>query len=195
MKQKLLESLNKRFVYVKNSTLLITATLLDPRFKTKYLTSDEIEVGIKEVTDFLFKEENTQVMDETIHAHVEESSAPKKVSEQSLWEAHDNSPNMKENALLSEGEMSLQETFQSFLKEPRLQRNADIYAYWHSSPYQQLQKAANKFLSAPPTSVVSEQLFSSAGQIYADRRSNLLGENAKKLLFLHYNIKLFDFNY
>lgn len=73
--------------------------------------------------------------DETTHAHVEESSAPKKVSEQSLWEAHDNSPNTKENALLSEGEMSLQEAFQSFLKEPRLQRNANIYAYWHSSPY------------------------------------------------------------
>ncbi|XP_011883029.1 PREDICTED: zinc finger BED domain-containing protein 4-like [Vollenhovia emeryi] len=195
MKQKLLESLNKRFAYIKNSTLLITATLLDPRFKTKYLTPDEIEIGKKEVTDFLLKEENTstsQVMDKTTYAHVENSSATSKnVSEQSLWEAHDNSP--KENA--SEGEISLQETFQSFLKEPRLERNANIYAYWHSSPYQQLQKASKKFLSAPPTSVASEQVFSSAGQIYADRHSNLLGENAEKLLFLCYNIKLFNFDY
>jgi len=38
-------------------------------------------------------------------------------------------------------------------------------------------------------------LFSSAGQIYADRRSNLLGENAEKLPFLSYNIRLFGFNY
>ena len=32
------------------------------------------------------------------------------------------------------------------------------------------------------------------GQIYSDRRNNLLGENAEKLLFLTY-IKLFNFNY
>jgi len=49
--------------------------------------------------------------------------------------------------------------------------------------------------SAPPTSTPSEQLFTSAGQAYADRRSNLLGENAEKLLFLAYNIRLFQFNY
>jgi len=50
-------------------------------------------------------------------------------------------------------------------------------------------------LSAPPTSAASEQLFSAAGQTYSDRRSSLLGENVEKLLFLAYNIRLFDFKY
>jgi len=54
---------------------------------------------------------------------------------------------------------------------------------------------ARKFLSAPPTSAASQQLFSAAGQTYSDRRSSLLGENAEKLLFLAYNIRLFDFKY
>jgi len=53
-----------------------------------------------------------------------------------------------------------------------------------------LEPAARKFLSAPPTSVASEQLISAAGQIYSDRRKSLLGENAEKLLFLAYNIRL-----
>jgi len=44
-------------------------------------------------------------------------------------------------------------------------------------------------------SAASEQLFSAAGQTYSDRRSSLLGENADKLLFLAYNIRLFDFKY
>jgi len=37
--------------------------------------------------------------------------------------------------------------------------------------------------------------FSATGQIYTDRRSNLLGENAEKLLFLSYNIRLFNYDY
>lgn len=200
MKQKLLESLNKRFAYIKNSTLLLTATLLDPRFKTKYLTSDEIEIGKKEITNFLFKEENSSIsqqvlQDDTSHVYVEKSLAARNVSKESLWEFHDNSPPKTKENVLSERETSLQETFEFFLREPRLQRNANIYAYWHSSPYKELQKAANKYLSAPPTSVASEQLFSSAGQIYTDRRNNLLGKNTEKLLFLCYNIKLFNFDY
>jgi len=34
-----------------------------------------------------------------------------------------------------------------------------------------------------------------SGQRYADRQSNLLGENAEELLFLSYNIRLLDFSY
>jgi len=37
-------------------------------------------------------------------------------------------------------------------------------------------------------------LFSAAGQIYSDRRS-LLRENAEKLLFFAYNIRLFNYDY
>lgn len=52
-----------------------------------------------------------------------------------------------------------------------------------------------KYLSAPPITDPSEQLFSAAEQIYADRRSNLIGENLDKLLFLAYNTRLFNFDY
>jgi hypothetical protein len=65
-----------------------------------------------------------------------------------------------------------------------------------NSQYPLLEAAAHKYLSAPPTSVASEQMmFSAAGQLYADRRSSLLGDNVEKLLFLNYNIRLFGFTY
>jgi len=83
----------------------------------------------------------------------------------------------------------------NYLRQPRVSRSSNIYAYWHCSQFPLFEPAAKKYMSAPATSVASEQLFSAAGQIYADRRSNLLGENAEKLLFLAYNIRLFDFTY
>lgn len=45
---------------------------------------------------------------------------------------------------------------ESYLREPILQRNANIFEYWFSSPYKVLRVAANKFLSAPPASVASD---------------------------------------
>jgi len=65
-------------------------------------------------------------------------------------------------------------------------------ARWVNSQFPLLESAAKKYLSAPSTSVASEQLFSAAGQLYADRRNCLAGANAEKLLFLACNIRLFS---
>ena len=63
--------------------------------------------------------------------------------------------------------------------------------------YPGVEPATKKFLSAPPTSVATEQIFSAAaaGQTYCDYHSSLLGENTEKLLFLAYNSRLFDYKY
>ena len=90
---------------------------------------------------------------------------------------------------------SLDTELDNYLREPRIPRSANIYAYWHSSQFPRLEPASRKYLSAPPTSVASEQLLSAAGQIYSDRPSNLLGENAEKQQFLSYNIRLFNYDY
>jgi hypothetical protein len=58
-----------------------------------------------------------------------------------------------------------------------------------------LAKLAHRSFTAPATSAESERLFSSAGLILSDLRSRLKAENVEKLLFLHHNLKLFNFNY
>ena len=56
--------------------------------------------------------------------------------------------------------------------------------------YLLLTKLIKKRYSMVATSVPSERLFSTAGNIINEKRSNLLPENADKLLFLHENTKL-----
>uniref|UniRef100_A0A1I8B9B8 Dimer_Tnp_hAT domain-containing protein n=1 Tax=Meloidogyne hapla TaxID=6305 RepID=A0A1I8B9B8_MELHA len=47
---------------------------------------------------------------------------------------------------------------------------------------------AKRYLSAPSTSVASEQLFSVARDVFDYRRSRLSPENAEMLIFLHNSI-------
>ena len=50
-------------------------------------------------------------------------------------------------------------------------------------------KLAIKYLSAPPTSVQSERLFSVASHVYDEKRNRLAPEKAEMLLFIKSNFK------
>jgi len=52
-----------------------------------------------------------------------------------------------------------------------------------------------KYLATPPSSVYSEQIFSTVGNIYAPKRSCLLPVKVEKLLFLNRNMPLLKYNY
>ncbi|CAH2103208.1 unnamed protein product [Euphydryas editha] len=203
MKNSLYETLNIKFSFIKKNTSLMVATMLDPRFKSKYLNSNEVDLAITEIVSFLTEHNNNDSVQSHGRENPSVSTSTELVSpdsnihqeKESLWDVHDNIPDPMEIPGSEDQKTILREIIQSYLSEPLLQRNADIYCYWNSSPYSTLRKAVLKYLSAPPTSVPSEQLFSAAGQIYSDRRNNLLGENVEKLLFLAYNIRLFNYEY
>ena len=206
MKAALRDAINRRFAYVKTAPHIIAATLLDPRFIDAYLSRQETAAAKGEIIDFMQSIEVTPTL--TTGDLVPESSATQQApsicldaseaasKSSSLWDMHDRlSAAAETEAGETEQDPVYEQQLAAYLKEPRLPRSTDIFGYWHCSQFPSLEPAAQKYLSAPPTSVASEQLFSSAGQLYADRRSNLLGYNAEKLLFLAYNIRLFDFIY
>ena len=78
----------------------------------------------------------------------------------------------------------------------RVEKKADLdldpLKWWKDRKlvYPLLTKLIKKRYSMVATSVPSERLFSTAGNIINEKRSNLLPENADKLIFLHENTKL-----
>ena len=99
LKSDLCESINKRFSYAKNTVQLLIATLIDPRFKTKYLISDEIETAKTEMVSFLRQINNVESR-EIIYMDVDteeagssnstsESNTGNKSPNDNLWDTHD----------------------------------------------------------------------------------------------------------
>jgi hypothetical protein len=85
-----------------------------------------------------------------------------------------------------------------YLKKKKLDISDDPFKFWageNSIKWPLLAKLARRSFSAPATSAESERLFSTAGQIVTNLRKNLKVENVEKLLFLHHNLKIYDFKY
>lgn len=68
----------------------------------------------------------------------------------------------------------------------------DSLAWWKNNAHKYLHIArlAQHDLAVPGTSVPSERIFSSAGDIVTASRSHLLPENVDKLIFLQKNMKI-----
>lgn len=81
-------------------------------------------------------------------------------------------------------------------KENRLKLDDDPLLWWRNNiKYKAFSPIVRTYLSAPSSSVPSEQLFSSAGLIYEPLRNRLEGDKAAKLLFVKYNLPLLNFDY
>ena len=81
-----------------------------------------------------------------------------------------------------------------YISLPNIRINDDIFAWWkvNQANFSLLSFKVGKFLSAPPTSVPSEHIFSTAGGVIDDHRTSLLSGNAEELVFLKTNSKNFD---
>ena len=188
--------MSRRFRNVKVEENVIAATLLDPRFKDMYFSAQETEQAKRVILSFLHSIQSQETATSaTTESSRDDNRQPSTSTSSGLWDDYDNFVPDSTPTAATSTLPTVDVELDNYLREPRVGRATNIYGFWNCSQFPGLEAAARKFLSAPPTSVASEQLFSAAGQIYSDRRSSLLGENAEKLLFLAYNIRLFDYQY
>ena len=66
----------------------------------------------------------------------------------------------------------------------------DPLLWWkkRESQYPLMVKLVRKYFSIPATSVRSEEIFSTAGNVLTGKRNRLLPENVNRLVFLHENL-------
>jgi hypothetical protein len=84
-----------------------------------------------------------------------------------------------------------------YFRLKRISPNDDPFKWWemNAKQFNYLVPLMKQYHSAPPGSVESERLFSTASFILNDLRTSLTPENLSKLLLLHHNIPLYQYNY
>lgn len=77
---------------------------------------------------------------------------------------------------------------------PLSPRNEDPLIWWktHALEYPNLKILVIKYLSAPPSSVNSERLFSAGKLVYSDNRNRLSPQNVEMLLFIMKNLLILN---
>ena len=186
------------FGQIETSMLLIKATFLDPRFKSKLFTDSNVEMTVeKEMKDEMGNIVAMTVDNQTekTEKEVEEEEGTKKKSslctpaatksQIKLWDEFDEEVEKERKAPAAKNAVEIEyDTYMSF---ERLRRKDDPLAWWrqHETHLPRLAKLAKKYLAVPATSVPSERVFSKAGQLVSARRANLNPKNVDMILFLN----------
>nr|XP_033782003.1 zinc finger BED domain-containing protein 4-like [Geotrypetes seraphini] len=206
-KEELKKSLLHRFQDILFNNSYRLSTFLDPRFKSTYgEVSDITEFATQEIMKLqtlslplamLTSQKITPVVPDQLC--IKDTNLPRPRHKRSFWERVEDTnvvavkvglPSMSDYY----GEISLRcSTELAFYKrEEPLETGSDVFTYWHERQeiLPLLNRLAQKFLCSPATSVPSERIFSTAGQIIAARWSCLEPAKADKLIFLNKNWKM-----
>ncbi|XP_011707970.1 PREDICTED: zinc finger BED domain-containing protein 1-like [Wasmannia auropunctata] len=227
LKKELKKAIEERFFNsigfnIKDRKCFVLATMLDPRFKTKFL-SDENKAK-QWIIDELLEINNTITKDdENIENNTQNHVSPLQkqdiISEthDDIWKCFDdiinNSKSDTDNSSFEDSSSST--TFKrqpsdrskkkaavynaelsKYLMLPLSPRNEDPLTWWktHILEYPNLKTLVLKYLSAPPSSVHSERLFSAGKLVYSDNRNRLSPKNADILLFIMKNLLILNFD-
>ncbi|GBP06406.1 Zinc finger BED domain-containing protein 4 [Eumeta japonica] len=188
---------NVRFGNLVEDDKYTIATYLDPRYKSHFFTSviaEQVESKLLNMTINTIrtrqsnsiqdddcepspKRSRTQIAIEDIEVQpsTSKSSASLQILESMLSvnedQEEDSSTADDGNNLL----LKIQSHLREYKKEKRLPLYEDPLMWWNGNAhkYPHILPIVRQYLSAPPSSVASEQLFSGAGLIYEEHRNRL----------------------
>ncbi len=188
MKKTVKDDINSRYTDKKTITLLRLSSLLDPRFKSKYIE----EVSLEEIKHSIILEMSDcrlQQQPSIASPNPEQPAKKKKTTLGSFFKTNEVQEEDVALPLLSP-EQRVQKELATYLTTPRIDMEAEPLAWWqhNCTVFPLLSKLARKYLSVCATSCPSERLFSSSGHIVNSLRGNLNPEKVNMLVFLNNNL-------
>ncbi|CAG5100699.1 Similar to ZBED1: E3 SUMO-protein ligase ZBED1 (Homo sapiens) [Cotesia congregata] len=181
LKEILEKELTTRFLTNTNVTCCAIASYLNPRYKD---LADEEESYRDKIKEKL-KEMRERIT-------VNEPDLSKNQRERDLDYLFDPvrglSGNLQRMASL-EGQSAIEKEMIKYEREPTIPKSDNPLLWWNSkrNKFPILANFARKFLCIPPSSTLSERVFSTAGNIISAKRSCLSPETANLLIFLYQN--------
>ncbi|XP_028153494.2 E3 SUMO-protein ligase ZBED1-like [Diabrotica virgifera virgifera] len=190
------KEIGTRFGSAESNTLMARCAFLDPRFKTKVFDSDYNSNSTKEhiqheVAKLIISERRSE---DIIHDHdndeVNTGEETAAYDDQNLvWEDFDKAVETPKDI---DSKAAAIIEVRAYLAESLIPRKENPLEWWKTRAflYPHLAQLAKKYLCIMSTSVPSERVFSTAGQLISDRRNRLTGENVEMIMFLHENENL-----
>ena len=200
LRRRLKDNLENRVVEYENRDIYAIATLLDPKFKEHFFRSEESKSKAKQkLIDLVESESYMETIgdDQELIEEVTETNnnltglAAVFRALKDKARKNDNSTQRRETA---------KDVVGKYLDE-ELEENKTLQ-WWSkfedSSKDNKLRmalcKVAKKYLTPCPTSTNCERLFSVAGQIMDEKRTNMLPKNFERILFLRENLIITNFS-
>lgn len=204
----LLTSLDRRFQFVFAEKQLMVATLLDPRFKDRFMPAEVRQRAYDWLADEVLMRD-ADLANEIPPKRAAIETCQLVDSQSMVWDAFDqviqgshphiqaeaehDVPVNPADASASASRAAVMQMIRVYVAESTLHRMSDPLKWWSENGVNsKLAPVARQFLCPPPTSVPSERLFSGAGLIYSDRRSRLHPDKAEMLMFIRTNMAAYE---
>ncbi|XP_077359939.1 E3 SUMO-protein ligase ZBED1-like [Festucalex cinctus] len=189
IKKKMLEYMNSKYNDEDTQMLLDVASFLDPRYKTQYISVNNIPIiktrlvsEMKALAhDVLTKENSAEC------TSVEcESPPPTKKAKKSFASFFQNFT----VTVPADPTTAMEAELSAYTQSPTINKENDPLMWWktHKIYFPQLSKMAKKYLCVQATSSPSERIFSTSGNIVSCERSCLKPDMVNKLVFLAKNL-------
>jgi len=192
-----------------HSTSHLIGTYLDPRYKKLieqlFYVNFNNEIFRFKKMDIYFNSTVASEVEKRTRNHMVftsdergktsgQSTAPSIQTTSSIWNGHDEAVSVSNSKITAKGPS--REANRIIMTEeynilPMLPRESDPLTFWREKQeeghFLPMVKVVIKFLCIPATSVPSEQLFSSAGELISESRNRLHPDNVDMILFLNKN--------
>ena len=197
LKNLIKDDLSRRYVDDEVTSLLDITSVLDPRFKVKYVRKvDDVLARVKEeganIVHHCQEQQHQSTQTSSPAVSVTELSEPprKKKNLGTLFKIYEDE---EEGSRFISPEQIFDTELERYLSLPKLDSEEEILPWWktYSSQYPHISQLAQKYLCVCATSSASERLFSISGNIVTPSRSSLKPDKVNMLTFLAKKIVTF----